>query len=413
MIKRIVRLIVAKFKQLPRKKKIIVLVLVFVLGGIGSLIWRNITKDSKYTLEAAKIDSVVELVSETGNVTTAGAVPIYSTTMGMVEAVYVENGDFVSSDDILFEVKSTATRQEQATALSNYLTAKNTLETAKSTQLSLQADMFGVWDTFKELAEGDSYENEDGTPKYVERSVPEFHIPEKDWLAAEMAYKTQQQVISQASALVSAAWQAYQATQDSEVFAHIDGKIRNLGVARGDLVTVPTALTLASTLPALILVYDDVPTIIRLDINEIDANKVQVGQSVSIEFDVIPGKTFSAVVDRVDTIPSSASQSIVKFTVYIALEEKSDLIKRGLTADVEIRVASKDNVLTVPSSAVKPYQGGKAVRVVGKKDEIEFIPVEIGSKGGGKVEIISGIEEGDEVIVALPDDEIERSGGFF
>ncbi len=413
MIKKIAKLIAAKFRQLPRKKKIIVVVLLFVLGSIGSFLWRRITKDSGYTLEAAKFDSVVELVSETGNVTTAGAVPIYSTTTGMVEAVYVENGDSVSKDDILFEVKSTATRQEQATALSNYLTAKNTLETAKSTQLSLQADMFDVWDMFKELAESDSYENEDGTPKYDERSVVGFHIPEKDWLAAEMAYKTQQQVISQASALVSATWQAYQATQDSEVIAHIDGEIRNLGVARGNVVAVPTALTLASTLPVLILVYDDVPTIIKLEINEIDANKVQVGQSVDIELDAIPGKTFSATVDRVDTIPSSASENIVKFAVYIALEEKSDLIKRGLTADVDITVASKDNVLTVPSSAVKPYQGGKAVRIVGKNGEIEFIPVEVGSKGGGKVEIISGIEEGDEVIVALPNDQIERSGGFF
>jgi len=407
MIKKLAKSISTKFRQLSRKKKIIVFVLILILGGIGYLIWRNITKPSEYTLEAAKFDSIVEIVSETGNVTTAGAIPIYSTTTGMVEEVFVKNGDYVSEGSTLFKVKSTATKLEQNAALSNYLAAKSTLETAKANQYAYQADMFGKWDTFKELAEKDEYD----TPE--ERALPEFHIPEKEWLAAEIIYKTQQQVINQASAQVSADWQAYQATQDSEVIAHIGGQIRNLGVAKGDLVKVPTALTLASISPVLVLTDNDVRTIIKLDINEADANKVQVGQSANVEFDAIPGKTFSANVDRVDTITFSASQNIVKFSVYIALEEKSDLIKRGLTADVDITVAGKDNALTVPSSAVKPYQGGKAVRMVGDNDEIEFIPVEVGLKGGGKAEIISGIKEGDQVVVTLANDQVERSRGLF
>jgi len=408
-----IKILWSKFKQLSRKKKIIVFAFILILGGIGYLLFRNITKSSEYTLEAAKFDSVVELVSETGNVTTAGAIPIYSTTTGMVEEMFVKNGDYVSEGDILFKVKSTATKLEQETALSSYLTAKNTLEAARSTQLSLQADMFDEWDTFKELAEGDSYENEDGTPKYNQRAVPEFHIPEKDWLAAEKIYKDQQQVIGQASTQVSADWRAYQATQDSEVRAQIDGEIRNLGVTRGDLVEVPTALTINSITPSLFLVDNDVRTVVKLDINEADIYKVQVDQSASVEFDAISGKTFSGKVNRVNTIPSSASENIVKFAVFIALEEKSDLIKRGLTADIDITVSSKDNVLTVPSSAVKPYQGGRAVRVVGNKGEIEFIPVEVGSKGGGRTEIISGIEEDNQVIVALTNEQVERNGGLF
>jgi macrolide-specific efflux system membrane fusion protein len=413
MILKFAKLIISRFKQLSRIKKIIVIVLILILGSIGFFIWRKFTKAPEYTLEAAKFDSIVEVVSETGNVTTAGAIPIYSTTTGMVEEVLVKNGDDVSEGDILFKVKSTATKLEQDTALSNYLAAKNTLDTAKSTQLSLQADMFGEWDTFKELAEGDEFENEDGTPKYNNRAVPEFHIPEKDWLAAEAEYKDQQQVISQAQAHVSADWLAYQATQDSKVIAVVDGQIKNLGVARGDLVAVPTALTLASMTPALVLLDNEVGTIIKIDINETDTNKVAVGQSASVEFDAIPGKTFGAKVDRVDTITFSASGNVVKFAVYITLDEKVDLIKRGLTADVDITVASKDNILTVPSSAIKPYKGGKAVRMIGDNNEIEFIPVEVGSKGGGKAEIISGIKEGDQVIVALANDQVERDGGLF
>jgi multidrug efflux pump subunit AcrA (membrane-fusion protein) len=84
-----------------------------------------------------------------------------------------------------------------------------------------------------------------------------------------------------------------------------------------------------------------------------------------------------------------------------------------MTADVDITVAEKKDILTVPSSAVKPYQGKKAVRVLSEDGEIEYIPVEVGIKGDGKTEILSGIEEGTEVIVALPNEEVETSGGLF
>ena len=95
MIKKLAKSIITKFRQLSRKKKIIVIVLILILGGIGYLLWRNATKPPEYTLEAAKLDSIVEVVSETGNVTTAGAIPIYSTTTGMVEEVFIKNGDYV------------------------------------------------------------------------------------------------------------------------------------------------------------------------------------------------------------------------------------------------------------------------------------------------------------------------------
>ena len=95
------------------------------------------------------------------------------------------------------------------------------------------------------------------------------------------------------------------------------------------------------------------------------------------------------------------------------LDDEVDQVQRGMTADVDITVANKENILTVPSSAVKPYQGGKAVRVVGENGEIEFVVVEVGSKGEGRTEILSGIEEGQEVIVTLANDQVERSGGFF
>lgn len=401
-----------KYKNLSRKKKIVVIGIVLIVGMVGFSQWRKATKPSEYSTEAAKVDSIVELVSETGNVTTAGAVPIYSTTTGMVEEVYVNNGDVVANGDVLFKVKSTATKLEQDTALANYMAAKSVLETAKSTQLSLQATMFGQWDEFKELAESDDYEEDDGKPKYNERGVAEFHIPEKEWLAAEASYKNQQQIIAQASIQTSASWRAYQATQDSAVEANLGGEVRNLGVDKGDLIAVPTTLTLANTSPALILLNSDVRTTIKIQVVETDVLKVSEGLSVSVEFDAKDGEIFPATVSRVDTV-AAPTEGVVSYAVYVVLNENTESIMGGMTADVDIVVATKENVLTVPSSAVKPYQGGRAVRTLNNEGEIEYIPVKTGSRGEGKIEILSGIEEGTQVIVTLANDQIERSGGLF
>ncbi|MFC1750812.1 efflux RND transporter periplasmic adaptor subunit [Pseudomonadota bacterium] len=374
--------------------------------------YQQANKTPDYELASAKLKSITEIVSETGNVTITGAIPMYSTTNGLIEEVFVKNGDVVKKGDDLFKVTATATKQEKDTALSNYLTAKTAWETSKATELSLQATMFSQWDTFKELAEGDDYENEDGTPKHEQRNLPEFHIPEKEWLAAEASYKKQALAVNQAAVNMSATWQAYQATQDSQVISVIDGEIRNLAITVGDQVTVPTALTKNSTSIPLIIFNPHARTIVKVDIGETDAIKVKSGQEATIEFDAIPHKSYSGRVDRVDTL-ATPTDGVVKYSVYLYLQDQVTNIKGGMTADVDIIVATKENVLTVPTSSVKPHEGGRAVRVVDNKGEIEFIPVETGSRGNGDIEIASGIEEGTQVIVALKNEQVKRSGSLF
>lgn len=393
-----------------RKKKIAIAGILVAL--LGFFLLRRTSQAPAYTLEPAKREALVEIVSESGHVTTAGATPVFSTTTGMVEAVFIKNGDTVVKGAKLFSVKSTATKQEKDSALSGYLAAKAALDSAKATQLSLQATMFTEWDTFKELAESDTYEEENGTPKYEQRGVPEFHVPEKEWLSAEAAYKNQEQVVSQKVAALSEAYQAYLATQDSTVTAIFGGEIRNLGVTKGDLVTVPTVSARATAAPVLMLVDNAVNTTITVDVNEADILKIKEGQSATVSFDAIADKTFSATVERVDTI-ATASQDVISFSVYVVLNEDVEAVQRGMTADIDILVANKENTLTVPSGAVKPYQGGKAVRVPGERGEITFVPVETGSKGDGKIEILSGIEEGAEVITVLASEQAERRPGFF
>ncbi len=395
-----------------RRKKLSLFIGVVLLLIIGSSVWGALTKPSPYTREKVQRTDVTEVVSESGKITAAGIVPVYSTTTGLVDEVYVANGDVVGDDRALFHVKSTATIQEKDEALSSYMAAKSALEAAQATKWSLQADMFGKWDTFKELAESDEFENSDGSPKDRERAVPEFHVPQKEWLAAEANYKNQDVVIAQKSAAVSAAWQAYQATQDSEVNAVIGGVVRNLGVAVGDGVAVPTATTINTMAPSMLIVDDQSQSVLKITVNENDVVKIKPGQAAEVTLDSLSDNVFKAIVDRVDTVSVSQTDA-ASYSVYIRLTEGSSKIRRGATADVDIIVAKKSDVLTVPNAAVKPYKGAKAVRVVGANNMLEYVPVVIGARGNTRTEIRSGLNEGDMVVTASTTDKQSSSGGLF
>lgn len=395
----------AWFKNASKKKKagIIILFLIVLLVISGKLFGK---KGDGYELTHPEKDSIVEIVTETGNVIVSNTIPLYSTTNGIIDQMYVTNGQSVQTGDQLFSVVSTATEQEKDAAYSTYLTAANTLDSAKADMYGLQATMFTKWSTFKDLAETETYKNVDDP----NRNNPEFHIPQKEWLEAEADYKNQQSVVSQKQTDVSAKWLAYQATQDSTVVSTANGTVGNISAAEGQRVSVFSSTI--SVQPVLIL-STPTQTTIKLDINETDISKIGIDQPATIKVDALDNQTFKGHVIRMDTIGTN-TQGVITYSVYVAIDDPDQKILPGMTTSVDIEVARKENILTVPSSSVKPYKGGKAVRVVGKDGAVEYIPVEVGIQGDGKSEIISGIDETTEIIEALKNEQVGRkSSGIF
>lgn len=398
-----------KFKQISFKKKLLIVVLLIVALAVAGQIIGNLTKKPAYTLAKVEIGNVTEIVTETGSVAASGVVQVYSPTNGVIENVLVVNGQQVSDKDELFSVISSATEQEVQAARSNYLTAVSTLGTAEANLHTMQSAMFTEWDTYKNLAENSTYENDDGTPKTDNRTLPEFHIAEKDWLAAEGKYKNQQSVVAQAQAQVSSTWQLLQATQNAKVTAPTAGTITNLSVSNGSTVAINS--TLAPTTPVLTITNASA-TEVSIALSETDINKVKEGQKASVKIEAAKEEDYTGIVKRVDTIGTD-TQGVIRYNVYIEILNADANIKPGMTADATITTNELSDVLTVPNSAVKPYQGGRAVRVPGKNGEIEYIPVMIGIRGEEKTQIIKGLTENQEIITSLSNEAIQRSGGFF
>ncbi|MFC1727255.1 efflux RND transporter periplasmic adaptor subunit [Patescibacteria group bacterium] len=391
------------FKAQSLIKKVIIIVMIALV--IFFLRPKSKEDEVSYQFGMVEAGSVSQIVSETGAIMSTGKTEVTSTITGIVDQMYVDNGGQVIRNQELFRVVSSATEEERALALKNYLSAQATLKTAQANQYAYQADMFGQWDDFKNLAENDTYSLDDDSPDLENRTLPEFQISEKDWLASEVKYKAQEQTLAQAKAGVSQTWLAYQATIDGVVKAPISGVVANLSVASGQEVNGSDSALMISSGNNQIWVI--------LSVSEADVITLASGQSAEVAVDALRGQTFEAKVERVDEFGTESS-GVVTYNVYLVLSDSASTIRPNMTVQVDILTQSKEDVLVVPNSAVKPYQGGRAVQAISPKSgQIIYLPVEIGIVGETQTEIISGLKTGQEIIIGQGTGSVKDQGDGF
>lgn len=392
------------FLGLSGKKKIAVVTALAVLFLVAFYFSRSIGNNGGYIIEPVKRATVSEIVSDSGKILSGGNIDVTSPTKGFIEELFVENGQAIKEDDKLFTVKSSATAQEQQTAYSAYLSAVSALKAAESLQHSLKSTMYTEWKAYLDMATNSTYESSKGVANESARNAAEFQSTKEDWLAAEKKVINQDAVVSANQAAVASAWTAYQATQTMTVTAQVPGTVENLSVAVGNSVSVPSILT-PDVAPVLTIVVSATPEAV-LSVGQTNIAKVKTGQKVVIHPDPYKDKDFEGTVGRLDDLGQNVA-GVVTYNVYVHMKSPDDLLKPGMTVDGDIITNQKENVLTVPNSAVVLYKGGKAVRVK-KGNSMEYIPVKTGIKGETKTEISEGVSEGQKIIIALTNEKIQR-----
>ncbi len=140
-------------------------------------------------------------------------------------------------------------------------------------------------------------------------------------------------------------------------------------------------------------------------IDEVDVGRLHLGQPVTITVDAFPGMKFQGTIKRISPIVSGGKLETRTADVWIYFNEKQPRIKPGMSADVEILVATLQNVLSVPSQAVIEREGKKQVFVAegsplkpGAKTVAKLRPVEIGETNWSFTQISAGLKAGDYVI---------------
>lgn len=189
---------------------------------------------------------------------------------------------------------------------------------------------------------------------------------------------------------------------DSIIEAPIDGIVSNLEFEAGDEIMAGTVFGVVSTSSGFV---------VPIQIDELDISKVKEGQSAEITLDALEDKTFNGIVDEI-AVEGVNTTGIGSFEVVIKISDAGEM-KPGMSANVEILVAEKKDTLILPIEAVRKsgdyYTVMKKMKETNNSDEDrhdeslngqDLSPITLGLVSDSYVEVLKGLSEGDEVVVA-------------
>jgi macrolide-specific efflux system membrane fusion protein len=133
------------------------------------------------------------------------------------------------------------------------------------------------------------------------------------------------------------------------------------------------------------------------NITEEDYPIVSVGQAVELFFDARSDVTVRGKVDRI--IPKRIEGDSPRYQIYITLNDVPDGLADGMTADAAITITKRENVLCLPRSIVRASGVDEVTLKVWVNQTEETRKVVVGLRGDSDVEILSGLNEGDQVVI--------------
>jgi HlyD family secretion protein len=184
---------------------------------------------------------------------------------------------------------------------------------------------------------------------------------------------------------------------DTLVTAPISGTILKKYVEEGQVISSSLQAVAGGGTP-LVTMADLARVYVKVDVDETQIGYVRPGQPVSITVDAYPDKTFEGTVLKIAP-QGEEVQNVTTFKVTTEIKNPSGILKPGMNATVEIVVADKQGVLLVPNEAIKEVRGRKFVIPVVDGRPVRPRMVETGVTDYEYTEIISGLSEGDVVIV--------------
>lgn len=203
------------------------------------------------------------------------------------------------------------------------------------------------------------------------------------------------------------------------------------GVVLGQPVSVGTLVTAGVSDPTVIMMIGDVSRKkVKVKVDETDIGKIIVGQQATFTVDAYQNHTFTGNVIQIGQIStsttsvsssttsattssssssSSSTSSVVYYYVTLSVDDPDDLLKTEMTARVNIKVGEKADVLLIPLAALKTSTNGQYVMVLRASGVTENVSVTVGLTNNDKVEIVSGLEEGDKLVISYTKSQSQSS----
>ncbi len=329
---------------MSRLKKYIIWIIIILAVAGGVFYFINSRKPkTEYTTETASRGDLAQTVSVTGEIIPENQAELSFQVGGEISRVYVDVGDKVTKGQRLAQLKA-------GVQIADLAQAEKALEAQRQTYKHIKDDD----DTYSD----EERRSQRATVEQYEAAVGEAKVN----LAKTILYSPIDGIVSQKSIDIG------------EVVAITDKVFTIIGEGEMEL---------------------------RADVPESDIVKTQIGQKADITFDALPSdEIISAEVAEIDPA-STVIQDVVYYRVKLKYADDFR-IKPGMSADIDIKTAEKNDVITVPLRAVKTEGDREYVEVLktqNKKEFTEKIYVETGLKGDeGLVEIISGLNGGEKVV---------------
>lgn len=374
-----------------KKKAYIIAGVTVIIAAIVAFFALDKKEDGvTYATATVATSNISTSVTATGTIEPVTSVSVGTQVSGIVAHLYVDYNSVVKKGQVIAELDKTNLLSELASAKANLASSK--------ANLAYQANNF----------------------KRQQTLFDKGLISANDFEQARLSYEQAQQQVQTSTQSVN---KAQTNLGYATITSPIDGVVLSKSVEEGQTVAA------SFNTPELFTIAQDLTDMrVIADIDEADIGDIRVGERVEFTVDAYPDDTFQGSVTQVRQVATTES-NVVTYEVVISAPNADLKLKPGLTANVTIYTRELNNVLTVPTKALKftpneklltpeqtiqDCQGKNKVWVL-EGNTFKAIPVETGITGGQNTEILRGLKAGQKVITEFKmgnmDEEDEANGG--
>jgi RND family efflux transporter MFP subunit len=365
---------------MKKRRILIILVCVVVIGIIlGVALTRGATPKATFATVNVTRGDVVKTVLVDGNLVVPDKAYLSFGVTGTVTEVLVAEGDNVTEGQILARLDAQSLNSSVDMAELQVEIAENQVKAARASYEIAQLNL----------------DNAGAIPSWSKDVLEQqVDIAEASWQTAKLNLELAKLSLDSAKLNLDKA----------VITAPFDGVVADINIIEGQDISTAALATPAITLVGASGIE------MQGNIDELNIALVKLGQSANITLDALPDEQVMGGVAFISP-KGTVLAGIVSYATTISLENPSAELKDGMSATAEVVVERRDNVLLIPNTVIQGTVQNPFVEVPVNGKPVER-QITLGLSDGRNTEVLSGLEEREEVVV--PElTSTQQSGGFF
>jgi len=399
----------SNLKKKRRKRIIVISVVVGVLllfVGALTAFTRSGTKIDPSKLVKVEKGDLAKSVVATGKVTPITKVEVKSKASGIVKKLMVEYGDTVKKGQLLAQLDKDEIQAQVDQSGAALQAAEASLASAEADSDRAMVDAEGPdvpllkrqYERAVEMAKDGvvSAASLDDADRNYKMALNKQNVAKAQVTVLKAKIRQSEAEVAKDRANLA---QLEEQLSYTDIVSPIDGIVLSRDVEIGDAVS--SILVLGSSATLVMTLGDTSQVYVKGKVDESDIGKVYLGQPARIKVESFKDKTFYGKVTKISPM-GVEKDNVTTFEVRVSINNPGGELKAEMTANAEIILEEHKNVLQIPEGAIiydKDKQASVEIPDPRAKDGKRKIAVNIGISNGAKTELLSGLKEGDQVVL--------------